>query len=66
MNSSALYLGQAVGTGIGGLMLAATPGVEGFRSLVLVSVPVFLLAMALSLYVSRPTLRPANQPVSRP
>lgn len=57
MNSSALYLGQAVGTGIGGLMLAATPGVEGYRSLVMVSVPVFLLAMALSVYVSRPAVQ---------
>ncbi len=53
MNSSALYLGQAVGTGIGGLMLAAAPGVPGYRSLVLVSVPVFLSAVALSLFVSR-------------
>jgi predicted MFS family arabinose efflux permease len=53
MNSSALYLGQAIGTGIGGLILAAVPGVAGFTSLSWASVPLFLLAIAVSGFASR-------------
>jgi predicted MFS family arabinose efflux permease len=53
MNSSALYLGQAIGTGIGGLMLAAVPGVAGYTSLVWVSVPLFALAIGVSLFANK-------------
>ncbi|HWA36904.1 MAG TPA: MFS transporter [Burkholderiales bacterium] len=48
LNSSALYLGQAVGPAIGGLVLARVEGVAAYQALVAVSVPLFLAAIAVS------------------
>lgn len=56
LNSSSLYLGQAVGPAIGGLMLAHTPGLAGYQSLAMVSAPFFLAAIALSVLIPRPAL----------
>jgi predicted MFS family arabinose efflux permease len=52
LNSSALYLGQAVGPVIGGLMLAHVGGVAAYQWLAAVSVPLFALAIALSAYLT--------------
>jgi predicted MFS family arabinose efflux permease len=48
LNSSALYLGQAFGPAIGGLVLARVEGVAAYQALVVVSVPLFLVAIAVS------------------
>ena len=53
LNSSALYLGQAVGPVIGGVMLATVPGVQAYQLLAAVSVPLFVVAIALSALLSR-------------
>ena len=56
LNSSALYLGQAAGPAIGGLILAQAavqpPPVETYQSLAWVSVPLFLAAIALSAWTA--------------
>ena len=52
LNSSALYLGQAVGPVIGGIMLANVSGVAAYQWLAAVSVPLFVLAIALSAYLA--------------
>jgi predicted MFS family arabinose efflux permease len=52
LNTSALYLGQAVGPVIGGVMLAQVAGVAAYQWLAAVSVPLFMLAIALSAYLA--------------
>ena len=52
LNTSALYLGQAVGPVIGGVMLANIGGVAAYQWLAAVSVPLFVLAIALSAYLT--------------
>lgn len=60
LNSSALYLGQAVGPVIGGVILAHVSGSAAYQWLAAVSVPFFVLALALSAYLAaRPRLRAA-------
>ncbi len=53
LNSSALYLGQAVGPAIGGLILAHSTGVAAYQSLAFVSVPLFVAAIAASALAAR-------------
>lgn len=48
LNSSALYLGQAAGPAIGGLILAQASGVAAYQWLAAVSVPLFVAAIAAS------------------
>jgi predicted MFS family arabinose efflux permease len=57
LNSSSLYLGQAVGPAVGGLVLASVPGVAGFQWLAAVSVPLFVCAIALSALIERRAVR---------
>jgi predicted MFS family arabinose efflux permease len=62
LNTSAIYLGQAAGTAIGGALLARKGTTDGIVMLSYVSVPLFLVAIALSISASRrraETLRPA-------
>jgi predicted MFS family arabinose efflux permease len=53
LNSSALYLGQAFGPAIGGLVLARVEGVAAYQALVAVSVPLFIAAIAVSVLTAR-------------
>lgn len=53
LNTSAIYLGQAIGTAAGGVMLAQVPGIPGYRSLVWISIPLFLIAIGLSAFAAR-------------
>jgi DHA1 family inner membrane transport protein len=57
LNSSALYLGQAVGPAVGGLVLARSIGqasdVAAYQSLAWISVPLFLAAILASLLAPR-------------
>jgi predicted MFS family arabinose efflux permease len=53
LNSSALYLGQAAGPAIGGLILAQSGGIAAYQSLAAVSVPLFVAAIAASAFISR-------------
>jgi MFS transporter, DHA1 family, inner membrane transport protein len=60
LNSSALYLGQAVGPVIGGVMLAHVSGIAAYQWLAAISVPFFVLAIALSASLApRPRVRAA-------
>jgi predicted MFS family arabinose efflux permease len=52
LNTSALYLGQAVGPVVGGVILAQVAGVAAYQWLAAVSVPLFVLAIALSAYLA--------------
>jgi predicted MFS family arabinose efflux permease len=62
LNSSALYLGQAVGPVIGGLMLAHIEGVAAYQALAAVSVPLFVAAIAVSAWTAS---RPAPTALAR-
>jgi predicted MFS family arabinose efflux permease len=53
LNSSALYLGQAAGPAIGGLILAQASGVAAYQWLAAVSVPLFVAAIAASALAGR-------------
>jgi DHA1 family inner membrane transport protein len=57
LNSSALYLGQAVGPAVGGLVLARSIGqasdVAAYQSLAWISVPLFLAAILASVLAPR-------------
>jgi predicted MFS family arabinose efflux permease len=54
LNTSAFYLGQSLGTAAGGMVLAHVgAGLEGFSALVWVSVPLFVAAIAMSLFAQR-------------
>jgi predicted MFS family arabinose efflux permease len=52
LNSSALYLGQALGPAAGGVLIAHVPGKDGFALLAAISVPLLLAAIGLSLFAS--------------
>lgn len=49
LNSSAVYLGQAVGSAAGALVIANVPGVAGYAALSWLTVPLLLAAISLSL-----------------
>jgi predicted MFS family arabinose efflux permease len=53
LNSSAIYLGQAIGPAAGGLLIAHVPGVDGYALLAAISVPLLVAAIALSQFASR-------------
>jgi DHA1 family inner membrane transport protein len=52
LNSSATYLGQAIGSAAAGSIIAHISGAAGYASLARLSVPLLLAAIALSLVVS--------------
>jgi predicted MFS family arabinose efflux permease len=60
LNSSAVYLGQAVGGAAGGILIAHVPGSAGYASLSWLSVPMLLTAIGLSLLFSAPRLNVAR------
>lgn len=51
LNSSAVYLGQAVGSAAGALVIAYVPGSAGYTSISWLTVPLLLAAISLSLLV---------------
>ena len=53
LNSSALYLGQAVGPAVGGLVLAQSTGIAAYQSLAWISVPLFVAAILASALAPR-------------
>jgi predicted MFS family arabinose efflux permease len=53
LNTSLLYLGQALGTAAGGVLLSHVPGIAGYAHLSWISVPLFATAIALSAYAAR-------------
>ena len=53
LNTSGVYLGQAIGTVAGGVLLARVAGAAGYASLAWLSVPLFVLALGLSIFASR-------------
>ncbi|HEX7156813.1 MAG TPA: MFS transporter, partial [Burkholderiaceae bacterium] len=55
LNTSAIYLGQALGTAAGGVLLTQRPGLPGYVALAWISVPMFVAAIALSLAAQRAT-----------
>jgi predicted MFS family arabinose efflux permease len=52
LNSSATYLGQAIGAAGAGVLIAQVPGATGYAALARMSVPLLLAALALSLFAS--------------
>jgi len=63
LNSSAIYLGQAIGPAAGGLLIAHVPGTEGYALLAAISVPLLVAAIGLSQFASlkmRPHPRSAH------
>ena len=54
LNSSATYLGQALGTAAGGSVIGHVSGAAGYASLAGLSVPLILAAAAVSLFVAKP------------
>ena len=52
LNSSAIYLGQAIGPAAAGLLIAHVPGAEGYALLAAISVPLLVLAIGLSQFAS--------------
>jgi predicted MFS family arabinose efflux permease len=63
LNSSAIYLGQAIGPAAGGLLIAHLPGAAGYALLPAISVPLLVAAIALSQFASlrvRPLPRSAH------
>jgi predicted MFS family arabinose efflux permease len=52
LNSSAIFLGQAVGPAAGGVLIAHVPGNEGFALIAAISVPLLLAAIGLSYFAS--------------
>jgi MFS transporter, DHA1 family, inner membrane transport protein len=59
LNSSAIYLGQALGPAAGGLLIAHVAGAQGYALLAAISVPLLVAAIGLSLFAS---LRMRAQP----
>jgi len=55
MNSSAMYFGQAVGTAAGAAALAGIAGPYAYTALALISVPLFIVSIAVSLLAERNT-----------
>ena len=53
MNSSAMYFGQAVGTAAGAAVLADVAGPSAYTALALISVPLFIVSIAVSLLADR-------------
>ena len=53
MNSSAMYLGQAVGTAAGAAVLAGVAGPFAYTALALISIPLFIASIAVSLLADR-------------
>jgi predicted MFS family arabinose efflux permease len=63
LNSSAIYLGQAIGPAAGGLLIAYVPGADGYAMLAAISIPLILAAIGLSQLASlrmRPHSRSAH------
>jgi predicted MFS family arabinose efflux permease len=63
LNSSAIYLGQAIGPAAGGLLIAHVAGAQGYAWLAAISVPLLVAAIALSQFASlrmRPLPRSAH------
>jgi MFS transporter, DHA1 family, inner membrane transport protein len=61
LNSSATYLGQAIGAAAAGLIIAHVSGTAGYASLAGVSLPLLAGAIALSLFASLRRARAAAQ-----
>jgi len=55
MNSSAMYFGQAVGTAAGAAVIAGSAGPFAYSALALISVPLFIASIAVSLLADRKT-----------
>jgi predicted MFS family arabinose efflux permease len=55
MNSSAMYFGQAVGTAAGAAVIAGVAGPSAYTALALISVPLFLVSIVVSLLADRKT-----------
>lgn len=53
MNSSAIYLGQAVGTAAGGALLAHAAGTAGYAELALISIPLFVASLVASHFAGK-------------
>jgi predicted MFS family arabinose efflux permease len=53
LNSSAIYLGQAGGTAAGAAMLATFAGPSTYTALAAISIPLFIVSIALSLAIDR-------------
>jgi predicted MFS family arabinose efflux permease len=52
LNSSAIYLGQALGPAAGGLLIAHVPGSDGYALLAAITVPLLVAAIGLSQFAS--------------
>jgi predicted MFS family arabinose efflux permease len=52
LNSSAIFLGQALGPAAGGILIAHVPGNEGYALLAAITVPLLVAAIGLSLLAS--------------
>jgi hypothetical protein len=61
MNSSAMYLGQAVGTAAGAAVLAGVAGPFAYSALALISIPLFIISIAVSSVIKKPPLREKNR-----
>jgi predicted MFS family arabinose efflux permease len=59
MNSSAMYFGQAVGTAAGAAVLAGVAGPFAYTALALISVPLFVVSIVVSLLADRRKTRTA-------
>ncbi len=55
MNSSAMYFGQAVGTAAGAAVLAGIAGASAYTALAFISIPLFVVSIAVSLLAERKT-----------
>ena len=55
MNSSAMYFGQAVGTAAGAAVLAGIAGASAYTALAFISIPLFVVSIAVSLLADRKT-----------
>ena len=53
MNSSAMYFGQAVGTAAGAAVLAGVAGPSAYTALAFISIPLFVVSIAVSLFAER-------------
>lgn len=53
MNSSAMYFGQAVGTAAGAAVLAGVAGPIAYTALALISIPLFVVSIVVSLLADR-------------
>ena len=52
LNSSAIYLGQALGPAAGGILIAHVPGSTGYALIAAISVPLLVAAIGLSQFAS--------------